>query len=147
MFYVHEILHRRKGKFGLLWLAATSPKSVRHVKLLNISLAKLSEDLQRELTKGIFGNKSLRFSLRLSCQLIMGLWVLYRRKAALVRGDFHDACNTALQSGDVGFWPPLWGVDTGRLLAACPRHAFLCFVLFLLPSFTDVPPYFTAIPS
>ncbi|XP_072140366.1 uncharacterized protein [Dermacentor andersoni] len=90
MFYVHEILHRRKGKFGLLWLAATSPKSVRHVKLLNISLAKLSEDLQRELTKGIFGNKSLRFSLRLSCQLIMGLWVLYRRKAALVRAEAEE---------------------------------------------------------
>lgn len=90
MFYVHEILHRRKGKFGLLWLAATSPQSVNHVRLLNVSLAKLSGELQQELNQGIGGHKSLRFSLRLSCQLIMGLWVLYRRKAALVRAQAEE---------------------------------------------------------
>ncbi|KAH6920008.1 hypothetical protein HPB50_029004 [Hyalomma asiaticum] len=85
MFYVHHILHRRKGKFGLLWLAATSPKSVRHVKLMSISLAELSEELEKELAHGICGRQSLRLSLRLSCRLIMGLWALYRRKAALTR--------------------------------------------------------------
>ncbi|KAK8763619.1 hypothetical protein V5799_033768 [Amblyomma americanum] len=87
MYYTHQILHRRKGKFGLLWLAATSPKSLRHVRLLTVPLAKLSEELQRELAHGLTGRQSLRFSLRLSCKLLCGLWVLYLKKAGAVRAD------------------------------------------------------------
>ncbi|XP_037526340.1 uncharacterized protein LOC119403481 [Rhipicephalus sanguineus] len=97
MFYVHQILHRRKGKFGMLWMAATSPKFVRHAKLMSISLAKLSEELRQELTHGISGRKSLRFSLRLSCRLITGLWILYRKKAALTRALAEKCLNMLIK--------------------------------------------------
>ncbi|KAL1445014.1 hypothetical protein MTO96_029385 [Rhipicephalus appendiculatus] len=66
-------------------MAATSPKFVRHARLMSVSLAKLGEELRRELSHGIAGRQSLRFSLRLSCRLITGLWILYRKKAALTR--------------------------------------------------------------
>ncbi|KAH6920731.1 hypothetical protein HPB50_028281 [Hyalomma asiaticum] len=66
-------------------MAATSPKFVRHAKLMSISLANLSEELEKELAHGICGRQSLRLSLRLSCRLIMGLWALYRKKATLTR--------------------------------------------------------------
>ncbi|XP_049519321.1 uncharacterized protein LOC125943837 [Dermacentor silvarum] len=84
MLSVHEFLRRPKGQLGLLWLAGTSPTLVTDEQLEDVSLADLSDELQREMTQEIGGRKSLRFSLGLSCKLTKGLSVLHRRKAALV---------------------------------------------------------------
>ncbi|XP_077558457.1 uncharacterized protein LOC144173716 [Haemaphysalis longicornis] len=88
MFYAHPILHRRRGKFGLLWLAATSPKKIKNSSLLSVSLSNLAEELARSLSHGRLlpaAVYSERYSLRLSAKLITGLWVLYRKKAAALR--------------------------------------------------------------
>ncbi|KAH8029680.1 hypothetical protein HPB51_002702 [Rhipicephalus microplus] len=66
-------------------MAAASPKFVGKAQLMAVSLSSMSEALKSDLTHGIAGRQSLRFSLRLSCRLVTGLWVLYRKKTALTR--------------------------------------------------------------
>ncbi|XP_077551749.1 uncharacterized protein LOC144165863 [Haemaphysalis longicornis] len=93
MFYAHQILHRRRGKFGLLWLAATTPKKIKNSSLLSVSLADLAEELARSLSRGRLLPGALyseRYSLRLSAKLLTGLWVLYRKKAAALRAKAEE---------------------------------------------------------
>ncbi|XP_077551751.1 uncharacterized protein LOC144165866 [Haemaphysalis longicornis] len=93
MFYAHQILHRRRGKFGLLWLAATTPKKIKNSSLLSVSLADLAEELGRSLSRGRLLPGALyseRYSLRLSAKLLTGLWVLYRKKAAALRAKAEE---------------------------------------------------------
>ncbi|GFQ77385.1 rad21_Rec8_N domain-containing protein [Trichonephila clavata] len=73
MFYSHEIL-RKKGKFGIVWLAATCKKRVTRRDIWRVNVADSSDDIIEILNRHpVALRRTGPLSLYLSSQLMFGL--------------------------------------------------------------------------
>ncbi|KAJ2721546.1 R8 protein [Coemansia sp. Benny D115] len=133
MFYSHDLLCRRSGRYGTVWLLANAGLST-HSRWHRVSRKELAEvDIPRICTEIILPSTPL--SLRLSSNLLVGLAQVLCRKASLLHADCR-AIWTRIQStpwviNSRGFDPFISAVST-----VASDHAITlpsCFI----PSYTE----------
>ncbi|XP_072177388.1 meiotic recombination protein REC8 homolog [Diadema setosum] len=116
MFYAHDILQKRGGKFGVIWIAATKGVSLTKRDYCSVCVPKSCEDIINYITLrappiGPKGSRP-RFSLYLSSQLMVGVarvfekqfsyfivdvHELHKRTCRLTTGSFEDPLSTHIQ--------------------------------------------------
>nr|AAX30367.1 SJCHGC03111 protein [Schistosoma japonicum] len=81
MFYSVDLLSAHRGKFGIIWLAATRVRKQLSRKELNsINIVSACN----EITAYILGKTQLRLSLYLASQLTFGVCIIYREKVIIM---------------------------------------------------------------
>ncbi|KAH9283845.1 Meiotic recombination protein REC8 -like protein [Echinococcus granulosus] len=95
MFYSNDLLSLKKGRFGVLWLAAT--RGVTRVSKRDILAVDIVSSCS-ELLEYVNGSKRSRLSLYLSAQLMYGLCRVYVEKVCIVLRDANDLYSRALVS-------------------------------------------------
>lgn len=81
MFYSIDLLSAHRGKFGIIWLAATRVRkqlSRKELNSVNIVTA------CNEITSYILGETQIRLSLYLASQLTFGICIIYREKTVVM---------------------------------------------------------------
>ncbi|TGZ68038.1 hypothetical protein CRM22_004483 [Opisthorchis felineus] len=87
MFYSVELLSIHRGKFSLIWLAATRMrKKLSRRELNSVDIV----DACNEIASCISGRTRVRFSLYLASQLTFGLCIIYREKTEYVLRDLQE---------------------------------------------------------
>ncbi|EUB60676.1 Meiotic recombination protein REC8 [Echinococcus granulosus] len=87
MFYSNDLLSLKKGRFGVLWLAAT--RGVTRVSKRDILAVDIVSSCS-ELLEYVNGSKRSRLSLYLSAQLMYGLCRVYVEKVCIVLPRLED---------------------------------------------------------
>ncbi|XP_067139950.1 meiotic recombination protein REC8 homolog [Centruroides vittatus] len=90
MFYAQEILHKRGGKFGIIWLAATNPKLLTRRDYATVNVDKICSDIIDHILHRLSaqtGKKSSRFSLYLSSKLMFGVIYVFRKQHGYLLDD------------------------------------------------------------
>ncbi|PRD31476.1 UNVERIFIED_CONTAM: Sister chromatid cohesion 1 protein 3 [Trichonephila clavipes] len=89
MFYSHEIL-RKKGKFGIVWLAATCRQRITRRDIWRVNVADSSDDIMEILNRTpVALRRTGPLSLYLSSQLMFGLvYVTSKQYQMLLGTDF-----------------------------------------------------------
>nr|CAH8845778.1 unnamed protein product [Trichobilharzia regenti] len=102
MFYSIDLLSAHRGRFGVIWLAATRVRKQltrRELNSVNIVTA------CNEITSHILGKTKIRLSLYLASQLTFGLCVIYREKVVFMLRDLQElsqrACVLTVRSIDL----------------------------------------------
>ncbi|XP_019644362.1 PREDICTED: meiotic recombination protein REC8 homolog [Branchiostoma belcheri] len=91
MFYSQDILQKRGGKFGIIWIAATRASDLTKRDYSAVNVARTCEEIISHLTgqsrarydRGRFP----RFSLYLSAQLMFGVTLVHGKHAEYLYGD------------------------------------------------------------
>ncbi|CAH8512202.1 unnamed protein product [Schistosoma mattheei] len=92
MFYSIDLLSAHRGKFGIIWLAATRVRkqlSRKELNSVNIVTA------CNEITSYILGETQLRLSLYLASQLTFGICIIYREKTIVMLRDLQELSQKA----------------------------------------------------
>ncbi|CAH8493828.1 unnamed protein product [Schistosoma turkestanicum] len=92
MFYSIDLLSSHRGKFGIIWLAATRVRkqlSRKELNSVNIVTA------CNEITSYILGETQLRLSLYLASQLTFGVCIIYREKIVIMLRDLQELSQKA----------------------------------------------------
>ncbi|XP_035225638.1 meiotic recombination protein REC8 homolog isoform X2 [Stegodyphus dumicola] len=81
MLYSHDILQKR-GKFGIIWLAATAVKRLKKKEVCGVNVAKSCEDILNIIHGRIYfeGQRRAYLSLLVSSQLMYGLVFINNRQ-------------------------------------------------------------------
>ncbi|XP_066278289.1 meiotic recombination protein REC8 homolog isoform X1 [Branchiostoma lanceolatum] len=91
MFYSQDILQKRGGKFGIIWIAATRARDLTRRDYSTVNVAKTCDEIINHLTqpKRVRYDRSgfPRFSLYLSAQLMFGVTLVHRKHAEYLYGD------------------------------------------------------------
>ncbi|XP_072027555.1 uncharacterized protein [Amphiura filiformis] len=90
MFYSHDILQRRGGKFGVIWIAATKAASLSKRDYFSVSIVKTCEDIMLYLTRQGGGTKGPRLSLYLSSQLMFGVTRVFQKQYDYLVVEVHS---------------------------------------------------------
>ncbi|CAH8538275.1 unnamed protein product [Schistosoma rodhaini] len=92
MFYSIDLLSAHRGKFGIIWLAATRVRkqlSRKELNSVNIVTA------CNEITSYILGETQIRLSLYLASQLTFGICIIYREKTVVMLRDLQELSQKA----------------------------------------------------
>lgn len=84
MFYQHTLL-KKKGQFGIIWLAAHCPSKLNKHDIITLNLVSKCKEIQEFVING--PQKKPRFSLQLSAHLMYGLLVLLNRQLNYLYND------------------------------------------------------------
>lgn len=91
MFYHQEILKRRGGKFGIIWLAATKINKLKRRDFCEVNLQKTCDDIIEHIMGRMEGNpsrkKKIRLSLYLSSQLMYGTTQVLAKQSEFLLDD------------------------------------------------------------
>lgn len=87
MFYCYEILKKR-GKFGIIWLASTNAKLLHRRDLVAVDIARTCSDVEGYIHQApLLQFSSSRLSLYLSAQLMYGIILVCRKQHDLLFED------------------------------------------------------------
>ncbi|XP_071828279.1 meiotic recombination protein REC8 homolog isoform X2 [Apostichopus japonicus] len=124
MFYSQEILQKRGGKFGIVWLAATRAAVLTKKDYYSVQVAKICNDLLQHITLRISqrGAKQ-RFSLYLSSQLMFGITKVHGKQASYllveVQRLHRQFSSTRLMLSESFINDPFQLPKTSRTATAC----------------------------
>ncbi|XP_041371044.1 meiotic recombination protein REC8 homolog [Gigantopelta aegis] len=94
MFYSQDILQRRGGKFGLIWIAATHPKRLTRRDYARVNVKTTSKSLLNFILVQVPprrpGGHCPRLSLYLSAQLMYGVVRCHCKQVEFLLGDVVD---------------------------------------------------------
>nr|XP_054765546.1 meiotic recombination protein REC8 homolog [Lytechinus pictus] len=94
MFYSHDILQKRGGKFGIIWIAATKGAALSKRDYCSVCVTKSCDDIVKYITLQVLpaGGKGSRprFSLYLSSQLMIGVARVFEKQVGYFIGDVNE---------------------------------------------------------
>ncbi|KAL1284264.1 Meiotic recombination protein REC8 -like protein [Trichinella pseudospiralis] len=100
MFYSHNLLCRKNGKFFHVWMAAMNRKKLNRRDCLNVNVTKICQELTRYIPEN--SNQTKSFSLYLCSQLMYGIVVIFSDQVKYVLSDV----TKAIESINRHFKPP-----------------------------------------
>ncbi|KRZ81040.1 Meiotic recombination protein REC8 -like protein [Trichinella papuae] len=100
MFYSHNLLCRKNGKFFHVWVAAMNRKKLNRRDCLNVNVTKICQELTRYIPEN--SNQTKSFSLYLCSQLMYGIVVIFSDQVKYVLSDV----TKAIESINRHFKPP-----------------------------------------
>ncbi|KAM3183616.1 hypothetical protein ACTXT7_009996 [Hymenolepis weldensis] len=107
MFFSNDLLSLKRGRFGVLWLAAT--RGINHVNKRDVIAVDIVNSCS-ELLEYVNGSKKSRFSLYLSAQLMYGLCCIYTEKLTITLREANDLNARSL----ISFRPNVIQIDGVR---------------------------------
>ncbi|KRX64859.1 Meiotic recombination protein REC8 -like protein [Trichinella sp. T9] len=100
MFYSHNLLCRKNGKFFHVWIAAMNRKKLNRRDCLNVNVTKICQELMRYFPEN--SNQTKSFSLYLCSQLMYGIVVIFSDQVKYMLSDV----TKAIESINRHFRPP-----------------------------------------
>ncbi|CAH1782112.1 unnamed protein product [Owenia fusiformis] len=103
MFYSQDILQKKGGKFGIVWIAATRPSVLHRRDYSSVNVRRTCDDIIQYIVVQAPprhpGGARPRFSLYLSAQLMYGVVKVYDRQSQIL---FSDAKSLSTRFGGIG---------------------------------------------